>query len=215
MKGIRLIAGAGLLSCLALAAIPGAGAQDRTPLAFSGLLNDYSPSTVSGGPWEMHGQWTLSIDPRSGNADFSADMTMSGYGKNSMGDPDATQGGQKAHTHHIRLTGAMVTWNPSGCPTYSPSTYGGFQVNGTVSLLTGNGSNATFETTPPSSTLQVCVSGGEGNDSVPFSNITMTFGTGSPAISHFGSQPIHGVVRGWNQNWDVLRQFGIGPESVK
>jgi hypothetical protein len=214
MKEIRLTAAAGLLSCLTLAASPSAGAPDPAPAQFSGLLNDYSPSTVKGGPWEMHGQWTLSINPRSETADFSADMTMSGYGTTSTGAPDPTQGGQNAHTHYIKLTNATVTGNTAGCPTFSPSTYGGFQVNGTVSLMTGNGSNAPFETTPPSSTLQVCVSGGEGNDSVPFSNITLTFGTGSPAITHFGPQPIHGVVRGWNQRWDVLRQFGIGPEGA-
>jgi hypothetical protein len=37
------------------------------------------------------------------------------------------------------------------------------------------------------------------DDSVLFSNITLIFSSGSPAINHFGSQPIHGVVRGWNQ----------------
>jgi len=215
MKGINLIWAAGLLSCLTLAAGPSAGAQDPTPLKFNGLLNDYSPSTVKGGPWEMHGQWALSINPWSAAADFSADMTMSGYGKTSTGAPDPTQGGQSAHTHHIRLTNVTVTWNTAGCPAFSPSTYGGFQLNGTVSLLTGNGSNAVFETTPPSSTLQVCVSGGEGNDSVPFSNVTLTFGAGSPAITHFGSQPIHGVVRGWNQRWDVLERFGVIPEGPR
>jgi hypothetical protein len=210
MKAINLIA-AGLLSCLSLAAA--AAAQEPAALQFNGVLNDYSPSTVKGGPWEMHGQWTLSIDPRFSEADLSADMTMSGYGKTAAGAPDPTQGGQNAHTHNIRLTHATVTWNTAGCPAFSPSTFGGFQVNGTVSLMTGNGSNAVFETTPPSSTLQVCVSGGEGNDSVPFSNITLTFGATSPAVSHFGSQPIHGVVRGWNQRWDLLRQFGFDPEG--
>ena len=215
MKRIGLIAATGLLSFLTLAAGPSAAAQEPAPLKFSGLLNDYSPSTVKGGPWEMHGQWTLSITAWSGEADFSGDMTMSGYGKTSTGAPDPTQGGQSAHTHHIKLTHATVTWNTAGCPTFSPSTYGGFQVNGTVNLLTGNGSNAVFETDPPSSTLQVCVSGGEGNDSVPFSNITLTFGTGSPAITHFGSQPIHGVVREWNHQWEALRRFGIGPEGLK
>lgn len=214
MKAIRLIAAAALLSSFTLAAGPRAAAQQPTPMKFSGLVNDYSPSTVSGGPWEMHGQWTLSINAWSGAADFSADMTMSGYGKNSMGDPDATQGGQSAHTHHMRLTGT-VTWNTTGCPTYSPGTFGGFQLNGTVSLLTANGSNAKFETSPPSSTLQVCVSGGEGNDSVPFSNITLTWGSGSPAISHFGSQTIHGVVREWNQQWVTLRRFDLAPQGLK
>ncbi len=215
MKGIRLIAVTGLLSFLVLVSGPNATAQEPAPLQFSGLLNDYSPSTVSGGPWEMHGQWSLSINAWSGVADFSADMTMSGYGKTSTGAVDPTQGGQNAHTHHIKLTKVAITWNTDGCPTYTPSTYGGFQLNSTVSLLTGNGSNAAFETSPPSSTLQVCVSGGQGDNSVPFSNITLTFGSGSPAIKHFGSQPIHGVVRQWNQQWEVLRRFGIGPEAVK
>jgi hypothetical protein len=215
MQGIRLIAITGLLSFLTLIGGPNAAAQEAVPVQFSGLLNDYSPSTVSGGPWEMHGQWTLSINAWSGVADFSADMTMSGYGKTSTGAVDPTQGGQSAHTHHIKLTNVTVTWNTTGCPALSPSTYGGFQLNGTVSLMTGNGSNAPFETSPPSSTLQVCVSGGEGNDSVPFSNVTLTFGSGSPAIKHFGSQPIHGVVRHWNQQWDALRRFGIDPEGLK
>jgi hypothetical protein len=47
---------------------------------------------------------------------------------------------------------------------------------------------------PPSSTLQVCVTGG---DEVPYSvtnsNITLVFG--GPAATHFGPQAIHGVVR--------------------
>ena len=214
MKAIGLIAAAALLSCFTLAAGPSAAAQTSTPVQFSGLINDYSPSTVSGGPWEMHGQWTLSIDAWSGMADFSADMTMSGYGKTSTGAPDATQGGQSAHTHHIHLTGT-VSWNTTGCPPYSPGTFGGFQLNGTVSLLTANGSNAKFETSPPSSTLQVCVSGGQGGNSVPFSNIELTWGSGSPAISHFGGQTIHGVVRDWNSQWDTLRRFDLAPQPSR
>ncbi|MGA8783627.1 MAG: hypothetical protein WB567_22935, partial [Terracidiphilus sp.] len=125
MKGISLIWAAGVLAGLALAAGPRAGGQEPTPLQFSGLLNDYSPSTVKGGPWEMHGQWILSINPRSGTADFTADMTMSGYGKTAANTPDPTQAGQSPHTHHIKLTDVTVAWNTSGCPTYSPSTYGG------------------------------------------------------------------------------------------
>jgi hypothetical protein len=82
-----------------------------------------------------------------------------------------------------------------GCPAYlPPATVTGFQISDTVSLLTGNGSIAPFETNPPTSTLQVCVTGG--ND-VPFSvensNITLVFG--GPATMHFGPQAIHGVVR--------------------
>ena len=54
-------------------------AQAPTPTHFSGLINDYSPETISGktvGPWEMHGTWSLDLKGRSGLADFSAAMTM-------------------------------------------------------------------------------------------------------------------------------------------
>jgi hypothetical protein len=74
-----------------------------------------------------------------------------------------------------------------------PATTTGFQLNGTVSLLTGNGSIAPFETDPPSSTLQVCVTGGnEVQYSLQNSNITLVFG--GPATTHFGPQALHGVV---------------------
>lgn len=198
---------AGMVAVLGCGAGSVALAQEPVPVQFSGLINDYS--AASGGPWEMHGQWTLLVNERTGTADFSADLTMSGYGKTSTGAPDATQGGVGAHTHHIRLNNAAVTWNTDGCPANSPATYGGFQVTRTVSLMTGNGSNAPFETDPPSSVLQVCVTGGKGDVSIPFSNITLTFQTGSPAIKHFGSQPIHGVVRSWNDRWEMLDLLGM------
>jgi hypothetical protein len=98
------------------------------------------------------------------------------------------------------LTGAKVTWNMVGCPAFSPKTDQGFQFMGTVDLLTGNGSPAPFETSPPSSVLQICVTGGDFvAGSVPYSNMTMQFvdlpsGAPSPATKHFGSQAIHGVV---------------------
>jgi hypothetical protein len=142
----------------------------------------------------MHGQWTLNLHREwrgegTTSADFSADMTMSDYGT-TAGVVDATKGGQSAHTHHIKLTNATITEDMGGCPTVSPATTTGFQINGTVSLITGNGSNAPFETNPPSSTLQVCITGG---DEVSNSNITLVFG--GPATTHFGPQAIHGVVR--------------------
>jgi hypothetical protein len=208
MKHIRCIAATGLLSVLASVAIPAAVAQEPVPAQFSGLLNDYVPSTVKGGPWELHGQWTLSVNEWSGTADFAADLTMSGYGKTASGAVDPAEGGVSAHTHHIKLTNATITWDTTGCPSASsgtPALYGGFQLKETVSLMAANGSNAPFETTPPSSVLQVCVRGGEGKDSIPFSNITLQFETGSPAISHFGPQPIQGVVRGWNGRWEGFR----------
>lgn len=167
-----------------------------------GLLNDYTPSTVSGGPYEMRGKWEIVLNPVSGKADFSVEMNMetSDYGTQiGIVDPanPATRG---AHTHHIAVTGAKIVWNMDGCPALSPKTLQGFQFTGTVDLITGNGSIAPFETNPPTSTVQVCVTGGDFvPGSVPYSNLTMTFvdlsnGDHSPATKHFGLQPIHGVV---------------------
>jgi hypothetical protein len=178
-------------------------AQDRRQVHFSGLINDYSPqSAISGSPWEMHGQWSMDLRPEWGTADFSADMTMSGFGRTPANATppnavDPTQPLVNPHTHHIKLTNVRITWDLIGCPTYAtPIPTAGFQISGTVSLLTGNGQIAPFETNPPSSTLQVCISGG--TPDVPYSitnsNITMVFG-GLAATKHFGPQAIHGVVR--------------------
>jgi hypothetical protein len=197
MKSKMLTSAAPVLSLLLLVAGGRALAQELRPVHFSGLINDYSPlsTSVKGSPWEMHGQWSMDLHPEWGTADFLADMTMSGYGRTTSGAVDPTQPLVNPHTHHIRLTNVRITWDMTGCPTYlPPATKMGFQLNGTVSLLTGNGSIAPFETDPPSSTLQVCVTGG---DEVPYSitdsNITLVFG--GPAATHFGPQAIHGVVR--------------------
>ncbi|HUA14444.1 MAG TPA: hypothetical protein VMG31_04035 [Verrucomicrobiae bacterium] len=185
-----------VLSILALVSATGALAQDRPPAHFRGLINDYSPSTVKGGPYEIRGNWSLELHRRSGSADFSAVLNMetSDYGI-AEGIVDPTQPVTRgAHTHHIKLTNATVTWSMDGCPTFNPATTNGFQVNGTVSLMTGNGSNAPFETDPPSSTLQVCVTGGSGDYSIPYSNVTLVLA--GPAAKHFGTQQaIHGFVR--------------------
>ena len=171
-------------------------AQEHKAVHFSGLINDYSPlsASVKGSPWEMHGQWTMDLYPQRETADFAADMTMSGFGTTPAGSVDPTQPLVNPHTHHIRLTNVSISWDMSNCPTYlPPATKTGFQLSGTVSLLTGNGSIAPFETDPPSSTLQVCVTGGsEVRYSLTNSNITLVFG--GPATMHFGPQAIHGVV---------------------
>ena len=197
MKSRCLVsAGRALLLLMSVSAIC-AQAQDRTPIHLSGLINDYSPlnTTVKGSPWEMHGQWSMDLHPEWGTADFAADMTMSGFGKTSGGAVDPAQPLVNPHTHHIKLTNVRISWDMTGCPTYQPpATLTGFQINGTVSLLTGNGSIAPFETNPPSSTLQVCVTGGDNiRYSLTNTNITLLFG--GLATTHFGPQAIHGVVR--------------------
>jgi len=165
-------------------------AQELRNVHFSGLVNDYSPSTVSGGPYEIRGQWSVDVN-RSGSADFSADLNMetSDYGITGATQVDPTNPGTRSpHTHHISMTNATVSYDMSVCPANSPATTSaGVVINGTATT-TGNGGPAPFES-KGASTLQLCITGGS---LVEFSNITLIY-TG-PATTHFGAQPIHGVV---------------------
>jgi hypothetical protein len=197
MKSIKVTSAVQILSLLLAVAGTSALAGEGKTAHFSGLINDYSPlsPTVSGSPYEMHGQWTMEIDPEWETADFLADMTMSGYGMTSTGAVDPTHPLVDPHTHHIQLTNAKIIWDMKGCPAYlPPATTTGFQIKGTVSLMTGNGTIAPFETNPPSSTLQVCVTGSSASKyTIENSNITLVFA--GPATKHFGPQALHGVVR--------------------
>jgi hypothetical protein len=181
---------------LLLAVATGALAQAPTPTHFSGLVNDYTPATVAGklvGPYVMHGTWTLDLKGRSGLADFSAAMTMelAEYtvvnGVVTMFDDPAAR---IAHTHHITMKDAPVSYATGMCPVNAPATTNpGFMISGPA-YITGNGAPAPFSKGDTVlSTLQVCVNGGL---DVPFSNVTLVFG--APASGHFGAQAIHGVV---------------------
>src|SRR5580693_476112 len=183
-------------------------AQAPAPMHLSGLVNDYSPETISGkvvGPWEMHGRWSLDLKGRSGLADFSAAMTMelsdhamevaianaiaAGAVPPSFDDP-ATR---TPHTHHITMKDAKVSVPTTGvCPPYATpnTTTPGIMVTGSA-YITGNGGPAPFSKNDTVlSMLQVCVNGGT---DVPFSNVSLVFG--APASGHFGMSAIHGVVR--------------------
>jgi uncharacterized Zn-binding protein involved in type VI secretion len=176
--------------------------QTPTPTKFSGFINDYTPATGVGGPWEMHGKWSLKVHPDTGTADFSVVMTMEhpdSWIALNPGVPPATPNvdnpaARSAHTHHITMTNATVSSDTSSCPVDSPATTGRFVVTGQTTI-TGNGNPAPFEAKGPS-TLQVCITGGT---EVTYSNVTLMFintpPITSPAVGHFGSQPIHGVVR--------------------
>jgi len=165
---------------LVLAVATGAMAQTGTPVHFSGIINDYSPSNVSPmGPWEIRGQWTLTLKGESGKADFSAVLTMerSDYWVSTNFQDPTNPSLRSAHTHHITIEDGIVT----------PIT-GGFEVSGPVTI-TKDGSPAPLS----ASTLTVDITGGT---SVEFSNVTLTFHNGvGGATAHFGTQAIHGVVR--------------------
>jgi hypothetical protein len=166
-------------------------AQDQRRVHFSGQINDYSPSTVSGGPWEMRGEFLVDAS-RSGTANFSAALNMetSDYGISNATQVDPTNPATRTpHTHHITMTDATVSYDTSVCPANNPATTGsGVVVTGTVTI-DANGSPAPFES-KGSSTLQVCIIGGS---EIDYSNVTLVFS--GPATSHFGPQAIHGVGR--------------------
>jgi hypothetical protein len=138
----------------------------------------------------MRGQWSLEVK-RDGKADFSAfmDMELSDYwishSNSDAGNPTI----RSARTHHITMTNASVNYNPVGCPADSPANTARLEVTGTANFVTGNGNPAPFEAKGPS-TLQVCITGGT---DIQNANMTLVF-TG-PATGHFGTQPVHGVVR--------------------
>lgn len=164
--------------------------QDLRGVHFRGVVHDYTPSTVSGGPYEMRGEWSLDVQ-RTGTANFTADLAMetSDYGtSNATAVDPANPATRSPHTHHISMTNGTVSYDTSVCPANNPATTGpGVVVTGTVTT-TGNGSPAPFES-KGASTLQVCITGGS---TVSFSNVSLVY-TG-PATGHFGPQPIHGVV---------------------
>ncbi|MGB8494366.1 MAG: hypothetical protein WCE53_08220 [Candidatus Acidiferrum sp.] len=179
-----------IITVLVLAVPAGAPAQAPIPGHLSGIINDYTPATGVGGPWEMHGAWWLKIKGESGKADFSAVMTMEHPDYWIVLNPANVDnpGARSPHTHHITMTDAVVSYDTSVCPVDNPPTTGRLVVTGQASI-TGNGSPAPFEIKGPS-TLQVCITGGT---EVQSSNVTLVL-TG-PATGHFGTQAIHGVVR--------------------
>jgi hypothetical protein len=192
MKRAKYIVGVcGIAIVLSGVALVRSQAQDLRPVHFSGVLNDYSPSTVSGGPYEIRGDWSLDV-VSGGTANFSADLNMetSDYGITGATQVDPTNPATRSpHTHHISMTNATVSYDTSVCPANTPPTTGtGVVVTGTATT-SGNGSPASFES-KGASTIQLCIMGGS---EVDFSNITLVY-TG-PATGHFGPQPIHGVVR--------------------
>jgi hypothetical protein len=202
MNNKRFWLAARFLAVLVLAVGTAARAQAPKPDHLRGIISDYTPliSTLSPtGPWEMRGHWSLHLKGKSDKADFSAYMTMelsdSGVAAASgnLADPKS----RSAHTHHIVTTDATVSSEPSDtstCPALSPANTALFVITGPANFISDNGNAAPFEKLGPT-TLQVCISGGtDGTSEVEYSNMTLVM-SGPAAEKHFGSQPIHGVVR--------------------
>lgn len=176
---------------MALAAGTGALAQAPTPLFFSGQLNDY---TLGSGPYEMRGTWSVTLDPRSATGDFSAAMNMVHSDYYVVNNPSAanddTATGRNAHTHNITMKRAALTENVNGCE---------IQLVGPASVTLNGGAPPFDPTLTKPSTATVCITGGVG---VQYANVSLTFESGTPAAGHFGSQPIHGVIRKSGPDFD-------------
>jgi len=208
-----------IIAVLTLAVATGAQTHAPTPDHFSGILNDYTAATGIGGPWEMHGTWSLNLKKESGKADFSVVMTMEHPDYWVLANPPVQStppaptlsptvdnpGLRSPHTHHLTMTDATVSSDPtilSLCPGDSPATTVRFVVTG-LADITGNGTAAPFQKSATTgvvtlSKLQVCITGGT---EVTYSNMAMTFANDSPAgLKHFGILPIHGVVRKTHDN---------------
>lgn len=176
-----------LITVLAFGA-NGAFAQRGKEVHFRGTISDYTPQSPVAGPWEVRGQWSLTIK-RDGKADFSAAVNMersdlgvinSGGTNGNPGDLN-TPADRNAHTHHITLTNGNVTF----------PTPGTIEVSGGTATITANGAWP-----PPfgsTASLVIDITGGTGQNSVTFSNVKVTFG--DDAQKHFGSNPLSGVVR--------------------
>jgi hypothetical protein len=188
-----------------------ANGHPRLPASFSGLLNDYTPPApgIVGGPYEMHGKWSLHLNEERGSAALTVEMTMetADFANTDPGH-DPTKLGP--HTHHITMTDGVIHNDPTDpiwktqCPTFKPPVSDGFVVTGTA-YITGNGGNPPFGNP---SAVTICVLGGTQSPTVTgaqafveYSNMTLTFGKGSKASTHFGTQAINGVVANCDRPW--------------
>jgi hypothetical protein len=186
----RLFRGLVGMGILVLGASVAVDAHHLLRRQWKGVINDYTPQNETDpsvsvdlkGPWQIAGEWSLLVEGDPGRAEFSAALGMvrsdEGALDNGGLDPQSARG---AHTHHISVSGVTVTAIPNGIEVSGPAT------------ITGNGNFP-----PPfgsSSSVVVDITGG---NAVPYSNITLRFG--GDAIKHFGTMPVHGVVRSYRED---------------
>lgn len=154
-----------VLSLVALTlALSGQGlAAGPRELRLGGLVNDYTADFDGAGAWHIAGEWSMQVNGDSGKGTFSVGFTMA----RAAGEP------RSFHTHHVTLDGGEVT-----------ALANGYRITGTA-VMTGNGNLAGFSGSP----MTVDLTGG---NSLPFSNLSITFFGG--AANHFGTGTIKGIV---------------------
>jgi hypothetical protein len=125
-----------------LVAIP-ALAQTRA----EGLIHHYTVDVDGNGPWQIVGEWSLTLNPANGTVDLLSTLSMA----------RSENPNRSPHTHHVRMPGGQVAVLANG-----------FRITGTA-VITSNGSLAPFSNSP----VTVDITGGP---TVGFSNVSVTFG---------------------------------------
>jgi hypothetical protein len=126
--------------------IPGL-AQSPPQTRAEGVIHHYTADLDGAGPWQIVGDWSLTLNTASGRVDFLTALSMVRSDNPARG----------AHTHHVSMTGGQVT-----------NLANGHRISGTATI-TSNGSLAGFSGSP----IDIEISGAS---AVPFANIKVTFG---------------------------------------
>jgi hypothetical protein len=121
-------------------------ARAQTPTKLTGLVHDYTAALDPSGPWQIVGEWSLTVNRATGNVDFVASLSMVRSDTPARG----------AHTHHVSFSEGRVTTLANG-----------HRISG-IALFTSNGSLAGFSGSP----VEIEITGGS---AVPFANMTVTF----------------------------------------
>jgi hypothetical protein len=127
-------------------------AQTPPQTKLSGLIHDFTAAPDAAGPWQLVGDWSLTVNSASGKVDVIASVSMM------RSDNEI----RTAHTHHMRVSDGQVTVLSNG-----------YRISGSA-ILTTNGSLAPFS----GSAVEIDVTGG---GAVPFANVAVTFGGAAAA----------------------------------
>ena len=86
------------ISIAALTLSSQAPAQTTPQTRLTGLIHDYTASPDASGPWQVVGEWSLTVNQASGRVDFIASLSMV-RSENAL---------RAAHTHHMGLSGGQI-----------------------------------------------------------------------------------------------------------
>jgi hypothetical protein len=143
---------AAILAAAAVALGSQAGAETRRHTKLMGLIHDYTPALDPSGPWQVVGEWSLTLYTVRGKVDFVASLNMV-----RSEDP-----ARAAHTHHMRLSDGQIT-----------ALSNGFRISGT-GIFTSNGALVGFSGSPVDIEIT-------GSGAVPFANVAVIVGGGAAA----------------------------------